>query len=97
MLNDILSLMSSKELTAHIGQKALLRRKHLMLSRKELSNKCGVSPSTINRLETKGVATLHVLIKVAIALDSINTFQDLFKSPKARTLEEYARQYESNT
>lgn len=91
----ILSLKSSTELISHIGQQVRARRKFLKISRKELSAKCGVSVSTILRLERNGVATLHVLVKVAIALNSVDTFENLFKSPKARSLDEYVRQIES--
>jgi len=88
----LLSLMTSTDLIAYVGGRVKTRRKFLKMSRKDLSERCGVSASTILRLETKGVATLHVLIKVAIALNSTGTFQDLFKNPVARSLDEYERQ-----
>ena len=93
---QLFSLMTSTELIAHVGHRVEARRKFLKLSRKELSERCGVSTSTINRLEHRGIATLHVLVKVAIALKSIDTFEDLFKNPTATSLDEYLRQVETS-
>ena len=89
-------LLNSTELTAYIGQRVKARRKFLKLSRRELSERCGVSIATLNRLEKGGTATLHVLIKVAIALKSIETFEDVFRSPPARSLDEYERQVKTS-
>ena len=83
--------MSSAELMAHIGQRVRARRRFLGLSRRELSLKSGVSVATINRLEKYGVATLQMLVKLAITLRSVDTLQDVFKNPPARTLDEYEK------
>ena len=95
METGLFALLNSTELTAYIGQRVKARRKFLKLSRKELSARCGVSIATLNRLEKDGTATIHVLVKVAIALKSIDTFEDLFKNPPARSLDEYNRQREA--
>ena len=86
---EILSLMSVTDLMTHFGEKVKTRRKYLRLSRSELAKKSGVSKSTIERLETKGIGTLKVLIKLAITLDSLETFETLFDTPKIEKLEKF--------
>lgn len=91
-MDEILSLMSVTELMRFVGEKIRRRRRNLRMSRRELAERSGVSQSTIKRLEADGIATVQVLVKVAIALGSIDTFEHLFAAPKARTLEEFCKQ-----
>jgi transcriptional regulator with XRE-family HTH domain len=91
MESGLLTLQSSSEIATLIGQRIKSRRKFLNQSRKVLSQRSGVSVPTLVRLENKGIATINIIIKVAIALDSIDSFAELFKNPPAKSLEEYER------
>lgn len=82
------SLMTAKELMLLVGKQISRRRKVLGLSRQNLAIKSGVSVATLGRLEREGVATLQVLAKLAIALDSVDSVAALFHSPTVKTYEE---------
>jgi transcriptional regulator with XRE-family HTH domain len=91
MMPDILPLMSSAELAAFVGKRVHARRKFCKMSRRELSEKSGVSSATLSRLESSGTATLLVLAKVAIALGGVDTFTELLSIPKARSFDEFTK------
>lgn len=86
---DISALLSHAEICKAIGTRARQRRKHLKLSRKELSEKSGVSVPTIGRFETGGVATLGVIVKLARTLGSVDTLERMFGVPKYKSLNEF--------
>ena len=86
---ELTSLSSVQEASLLIGMKARERRKSLKLSRKELSQKSGVSVPTISRFELSGTATLKVIIKIAIALSAIETLNGVFKPSQYQTLDEF--------
>ena len=87
----LFTLKSPTEIVCLVGLKIKARRRFLKLSRRALSEKSGVSMQTLARLENKGIATLSMVVKVAIALESIDTFADLFKNPPAKSLDEFYR------
>ena len=91
-MKDIQSaLMSHKEMCEAIGQKVRNCREFHGLSRRELAEKSGVSEPTIGRLETKGIATISVLIKLATALGVTESLNDIFIVPQYKTMEDYIR------
>jgi transcriptional regulator with XRE-family HTH domain len=88
----ITSLMSHGEITRALGHRVRAKRKSLNLSRKELSEKSGVSVPTISRLELTGVSTIAVLIKLAEALGAVDSLDSLFKISEFKSLDEFMRQ-----
>jgi transcriptional regulator with XRE-family HTH domain len=89
---EISPLLSLSEVCETLGARTRVRRKSLKLSRRELSEKSGVSVPTIGRFETKGVATLSVVVKIAFALQAVDTLNSVFIAPKSKSIEEYLRE-----
>lgn len=93
MDNDKLipALMSHKEMCEVVGARVRSCREHFGLSRRELAEKSGVSVPTISRLELDGIATISVLIKLAMALGVTETLNGIFETPGYKTMEEFIK------
>lgn len=63
-------------------------RKRVKLSRKKLSEACGVSYSSIKRFEETGNISLLSLTKMAIALDAEGDIKKLFSEVPYRSIQE---------
>jgi len=85
----ITSLSTFGEICKELGQRARSRRKLLKLSRKELSQKSGISVPTISRFELSGVTTIGVMVKLAQAMGAVDTLDALFSPPKHRSIKEF--------
>ena len=86
---QISPLLTHAELLYTIGAKARQRRELLGLSRRELAAKSGVSEPTIARFELNGTATLSVMIKLARALNALDSFNSLFSTESYSSLDEF--------
>ena len=69
------------EILVELGQRAKDARLALGWTRKTLAERSGVPEATIKRFETTGLIGTAALIDVAIALDMLGEFKNLF-SPK---------------
>ena len=69
-------------------QKIQKRRKKLKISQADLAKRSGVSLGSIKRFETKYQISLSSLIKIAIALDVEDDFDDLFKQKTYSSIQE---------
>ena len=67
------------------------KRLGLNLSRLGLSTRSGVPASTIRKFETTGEISFKSLLKIALALDCLDTFTNLFKTETYSSLEELRR------
>lgn len=85
------ALLSPHEHSVVIGQRAKKRRKYLKLSRATLASMSGVSVPTIERFESKGIATLHVILKLAYALGSNKDFEIIFTHTEYRSIDEFLK------
>ena len=65
-------------MTREIAKKAQDRRLKLNLSQQTLSDKSGVSYGTLKKFEQKGQISLESLLKIALALGEMDTFEHLF-------------------
>ncbi len=61
------------------------------LSRNDLARRSGVSVPTISRFELHGIITLSAMIKIAQALNCVESFGSLFGTPKYESIEEFIR------
>lgn len=61
-----------------VAARAKARRLAADLSRRTLSDKAGVSESSLKRFETTGEIGFHSLLKLAFALECMDDFADLF-------------------
>ena len=78
MDNLFLNQRTPNEIAKNLTDKIKLRRKQLKFSQEFLAQKSGVSLGSIKRFETKHEISLQSLIKIAIALEVENDFENLF-------------------
>ena len=62
----------------NIAKQARARRLSLNLSQKTLSERAGVSYSTLKKFEQTGKISLESLLKIALVLDELDYFDTLF-------------------
>lgn len=72
-------LMTPAELAEHIAKKAKAKRLLLNLTQRTLATRSGVSYGTLKQFERTGKISLGALLKLALVLDSLKEFEDLFK------------------
>ena len=91
-MDNILSKMIPRlpsELLEEIALKAKKKRKRRKLSQEDLAEKSGVSFGSIKRFETTGKISLESLLKVALVLNSLEDFDQLFSpDPEPRSLDD---------
>jgi len=56
--------------------------------RSTLARKAGVSEASLKRFETTGKVSLETLLRLALSMDRLVDFQDIFAPPPASTLAE---------
>ena len=76
-----LPLMTPEEMKQHIAKCAQNKRLYLNLSQKSLSERSGVSFGTLKKFERTGKISLESLLKLALVLECLEQFRDLFKLP----------------
>lgn len=81
-MDNILSIRNG------IMDRARNRRKSLKFSQVELAQRSGVSFGSIKRFEKTGEISLTSLIKIAIALENEEDFNNLFSRKNYQSLEE---------
>lgn len=81
-------LYSPTELAQNIGENFKNLRLSRNLSRKTISEKSGVSMSTIQRFETTGVISLESMILLGIAINETESIAKLFHHEHPQNYEE---------
>jgi len=74
------------DLVTQIAKQAKERRLFLNLTQHSLSERSGVSLGVLKKFERTGKISIESLLKIAVVLDSLSEFSDLFKS---KPLESY--------
>ena len=72
-------MLAPNEITKHIARQAQAKRLSLNFSQKTLSQRSGVSFGVIKKFERTGLISLESLLKLALVLDSLEEFKNLFK------------------
>ncbi|MCW5589599.1 MAG: helix-turn-helix transcriptional regulator [Legionellales bacterium] len=78
----MISIKSPFEMAREIAKKAQHKRLQLNLSQQTLSEKSGVSYGTLKKFEQKGQISLESLLKIALVLGEMDTFEHLFSQGK---------------
>lgn len=73
-----LILVTPQEMAMYIAERAQEKRLSLNLSQKSLSEHSGVSLSVLKKFERTGKISLESLLKIALALGSLEDFKKLF-------------------
>lgn len=63
-------------------------RRTMKISQQELSRRSGVSYASIRRFETTGEIAFLSLLKIALALDCLEDFTNLFHKPEPQNLKD---------
>src|SRR3990167_1673196 len=76
-----LFMMTPFEMAKQLALKAQTKRLSLNLSQKTLSDRSGVSFGVLKKFERTGKISLESLLKLALALGSLEEFNSLFPPP----------------
>ncbi len=71
--------MSPIEVAKKVAEQAKEKRLSLNLSQKSLAEKSGVSLAVLKKFEQTGKVSFESILKLALILDSIAEFSELFK------------------
>lgn len=74
-----IKLMSPSEILLELARQAQQKRLAYNLSQKSLSDQTGVSLGTLKKFERSGKISLESLLKIALVLNSLEEFLELFK------------------
>ncbi len=87
-------LLNPHDLTLQIAKFAQAKRLSFNFSQHTLSERSGVSFGTIKKFERTGKISLESLLKIALVLESLEEFSELFKPTpeQAATLDELINQ-----
>ena len=88
MKSLFLNQKTPNEIAKSLADKIKEHRKNLKISQEVLAQKCGVSLGSIKRFETKYEISLQSFIKIAIALDLDNDFENLFTQKTYNSINE---------
>ena len=88
MNNLSLNQKTPNEIAKSFADKIKEHRKKLKFSQEVLAQKSGVSLGSIKRFETKYEISLQSFIKIAIALDLDNDFENLFTQKTYASIDE---------
>ena len=83
-----LNQKTPNEIAKSLAEKIKTHRKRLKISQEVLAQKSGVSLGSIKRFETKYEIALQSFIKITIALDLDNDFEQLFSTQAYASIDE---------
>ena len=82
----ISELMTPQDYLKQIARQVQAKRLVLNLSQKTLSERSGVSFGVLKKFERTGEISLKSLLKLALVLNALNDFGNLFKAEPLNTL-----------
>jgi transcriptional regulator with XRE-family HTH domain len=88
MNGQFINQKTPNEIAKSLADKIKANRKNLRISQEVLAQKSGVSLGSIKRFETKYEISLQSFIKIAIALDLDNDFENLFTQKTYASIDE---------
>lgn len=86
---NFVQIQTIQSVTEQLVERERQRRKKMLLSQRDLSNKSGVSYASIRRFESIGEISFNSLLKIANALDCLEDFNSIFKIPAVKSLKDY--------
>jgi transcriptional regulator with XRE-family HTH domain len=91
MDTPMLTLLSPAEMGRSLADRAKALRLSKGWTRETLATRAGVSPASLKRFESTGMASLELVLKVATALSRLEEFSKLFQPPPAQSIEQLER------
>jgi transcriptional regulator with XRE-family HTH domain len=83
--------MLPSETAAKLGAKAKALRLTAGWKRATLAERAGVSEASLKRFEQTGLASLELVLRVALSLGRLPEFEGLLEPPPARSIDELDR------
>ena len=87
-ISNILDRYNPNKVSKEIAVKAKQLRLAMNITQQQLASKSAVSLGSIKRFEGTGKISLQNLLQVAVVLDAVEDFAQLFTHKKYNTLEE---------
>ncbi len=91
-IDFLLNKHNPQQLSQNIAENLQKLRISLNLTQNELSERSGVTLSSLKRFEQKAEISLIHLLKLAISLDSIDGFENLFTQTKIESIDDFLEQ-----
>lgn len=91
-----ISLTNPAEMGLLLAQRVKTLRLMKNWTRDVLAKRAGVSASSLKRFETKGLASLELVLKLGFALSRLEEFSALFQPPPAQNIAELEKITTSN-
>lgn len=88
-IGQFVEVLTEQSVVNGIVERMKRRRKQMQLSQRQLSQKSGVTYSSLRRFETTGEISLSSLLKIAHALDALKDFESIFKGQAITNLKDY--------
>lgn len=88
-IGQFVEALTEQSVANGIVERMKRRRKQMKLSQRQLSQKSGVTYSSLRRFETTGEISLSSLLKIAHALDALKDFESIFKGQAITNLKDY--------
>lgn len=88
-IGQFVGTLTEQSVVSGIVERVKKKRKQMKLSQRQLSQKSGVTYSSVRRFETTGEISLSSLLKIAHALDALKDFASLFKGQAITNLKDY--------
>ena len=88
-IGQFVEVLTEQSVVNGIVERMKRIRKQMQLSQRQLSQKSGVTYSSLRRFETTGEISLSSLLKIAHALDALKDFESIFKGQAITNLKDY--------
>lgn len=88
-IGQFVGVLTEQSVVNGIVERVKKKRKQMKISQRQLSQKSGVTYSSIRRFETTGEISLSSLLKIAHALDALKDFESIFKGQTVTSLKDY--------
>jgi len=85
-------LLGPKDIAEDLARRAKQRRLQLNITQQELAERSGVSFGSVKRFEQKGEVSLKNLLHIAVVLQSVAEFAQLFPADSYRSIDELIEQ-----
>ncbi len=87
-ISEFVETVTEQTIVSNLVGRFKKRRKESGITQKELAVRSGVSYASVRRFETTGEISLSSLIKLADAIDCLEDFNMLFKTPIVKNLKD---------
>ena len=88
-IGQFVGVLTEQSVVNGIVERVKKKRKQMKISQRQLSQKSGVTYSSIRRFETTGEISLSSLLMIEHALDALKDFESIFKGQAITSFKDY--------